>query len=101
MTPQTRFRRVDLSSLEVPRTRQERIEAIFATIEKGDRDRGGYPLQPLISTVVVKWGLTRETVTSYFKDLERAGYTYIDNTLRVRVNRDKLEEVDSCLRLSV
>ena len=83
---------VDLSLIEdAPIKRNERINFIFAVILDGENKFGGYNLQRLINKFVVVYGSSRATVIDYFKTLERAGYTYIDDYLRVRTIKKTYE----------
>jgi len=68
----------------VPTNRKERMNAIWTIIVRGEKKAGGYNLQQLISKIAVRWATKRKTVAGYFEDLQRGGFTYIDNKLRVR-----------------
>ncbi len=69
---------------DIPTNRKERMNAIWEIIVRGEKKVGGYNLQQLISRISVRWATKRKTVAEYFEDMQRGGFTYIDNKLRVR-----------------
>ena len=81
---------VDLSIIDdAPIKRNERINFIYAVIVDGENKFGGYNLHRLIAKFVIVLGASRKTVIDYFQTLERAGYTYIDANLKVRVLKER------------
>lgn len=78
------FDRID----DIPTTRIERLKAIWVLIERGEEKHGGYNLQQLISKISVRWGMKRKTLSDYFEGLERAGFTYVDDKLKVRIREE-------------
>jgi len=68
----------------IPTDRAGRIAAILATVEAHPE---GINVQWLISKLVHKWGLKRETVVDYFQTLNRAGKTYVGSDSRVYLRK--------------